>query len=57
MPDNEVGGQLSAKAFTPTELLEYRRAGGEEVEGHEHEQQVTGAERVAEGSGVDDGHS
>ena len=51
-----IKGSEGAKVFTPAELLEYRRARGEEVEGHEHEHEVTGAESVTEGSGEEDGH-
>jgi hypothetical protein len=61
VPDDEVReeerrnkGSGGAKVLTPAELLEYRRARGEGVEEHEHE--VTEAESVAEGSGVEDGH-
>ena len=62
VPDEEVRedgerrnkGSGGAKVLTLTELLEYRRARGEEVEEHEHE--VTEAESVAEGSGAEDGH-
>ena len=52
-----IEGSGGAKVFTPAELLEYRRARGEEVEGHEHEHVVTEVESVAEGSGVEDGHT
>ena len=51
-----IKGSGGAKVFAPAELLEHRRARGEEVEDHEHEHEVTEAESVAEGSGVEDGH-
>jgi len=62
VPDDEVRedgerrikGSGGAKVLTPAELLEYKRARGEEVEGHEHE--APEAESVAEGSGAEDEH-
>ena len=35
--ERRVKGSGGAKVLTPAELLEYRRAKGEEVEDHEHE--------------------
>ena len=63
VPDDEVKedgerrikGSGGAKVLTAAELLEYRRARGEEVEEHEHE--ATEDERNAEGSGAEDEHS
>jgi hypothetical protein len=52
--ERRVKGGGGAKVLTPAELLEYRRARGEEVEEHEHE--TTEAESVAEGSGPEDEH-
>ena len=52
-----IKGSGGAKVFTPAELLEYRRARGEEVEGHERGHEVIEAGSVAEGSGEEDGHS
>ena len=51
-----IKGTGGAKVFTPAELLVYRRARGEAVEDHGHNHEVTEAESVAEGSGVEGGH-
>ncbi len=70
VPDDEVRedgerrikGSGGAKVLTLAELLEYRRARGEEVEehehGHGHGHEATEEERyIAEGSGAEDEHT
>ena len=53
--ERRVKGSGGAKVLTPAELLEYRRARGEDLEEHEHE--ATEAESVVEGSGAEDEHA
>lgn len=65
VPDDEVRedgerrikGSGGAKVLTLAELLEYRRARGEEMEEHEREHEATEEERTAEGSGAEDEHT
>ena len=68
VPDDEVRedgerrikGNGGAKVLSLAELLEYRRARGEEVEEHDHDHEhdhETAEERTAEGSGAEDEHT